>query len=166
MFQFPFTEAVSASVSALATVAAFGYAIYQVWVTKQSSRELDAQQAYRDYLKLCVERPELSSSLVFAKSRGLKTFIGADMSLTPDTEAYLWFVTIVLSTCEAILDRVASRGPWRRALKSQIRHHQPVLEAHWDKWQKAYSERTRLLVASVLAEGPEEDWKAYMKSTT
>ncbi|TBG96047.1 hypothetical protein [Rhizobium leguminosarum] len=60
-------EAISAAASAVAAFLAIAYAVHQVSESKRVSREATALQAHREYLALCVESPELSSSLMFAK---------------------------------------------------------------------------------------------------
>ncbi|ANL38310.1 hypothetical protein [Rhizobium phaseoli] len=159
-----YLEATFNAISALAAVGALCYAVIQVSATKRLARESDALQAHREYLSLCLEHPGLSSSLLFAKNQKIRSFDEIDTMLSPETEAYLWFLSIVLNTCEQILENVAAKGPWRRILHNQLRIHWPALEKMWPKWENAYGGRLRRLMAEVLALGPETDWTEYART--
>jgi hypothetical protein len=159
-----YMEAISAAASALAAFLALVYAVYQVSESKRVSREATALQAHREYLALCVERPELSSSLMFAKSNGLKDFSEIEKILSKESEAYLWFAAVLLGTCEQILENVSASGAWKRIIKGQLSMHWPLLEVMWHNWRGGYSSKLQKLVDQVLDNPPESDWIDFIAS--
>ncbi len=161
----PHIEAISAAASAVAAFLAIAYAVYQVSESKRVSREAAALQAHREYLAICVERPELTSSLMFAKSNGLTDFDKIETMMSKESEAYLWFAAVLLGTCEQILENVSASGPWKRIIKSQLIMHWPLLKVMWQKkWEEGYSPKLRKLVDKVVEGEPEQDWKDYVAS--
>ena len=91
----------------IALVAAW-YARSQITAGLQASRESSAMDAYRSYLALCIERPELSSSLLYLKKTGCGSFKGITKELSEDSERYLWFVSNLLNTGEQIVEQYAT----------------------------------------------------------
>ncbi|WP_373414840.1 hypothetical protein [Ensifer aridi] len=162
--QLQILEAVSAAASALAAFLAILYAVYQVAESKRVSREATALQAHREYLALCVERPELSSSLMFAKNSGVKDFGEIEKTLSKESEAYLWFAAVLLGTCEQILENVSASGAWKRIIKGQLLMHWPLLKVMWPKWRGGYSSKLQKLVDQVLDSPPESDWTDFIAS--
>ena len=157
-------EILFAGLSALAAIDAFRYAVIQVSASKRITRESNALQAHHDYPSLCLQHPELPSSLIFAKSQGVRSFDNIDTTLSKETEAYLWFLSILKNSCEHVVENVAAKGPWRRILCDLLRIHWPALKMTWPTWEKGHGENVRRLVAEVLVAGPEAGWTKYTKT--
>jgi hypothetical protein len=161
---FSLAQAVAAVFGVIVAILALRYAAKQIDEGKSTSRSVDARQAHRDYLHLCVDRPELSSSLMFAKKNGLVTFAGIDDNLSMESEAYLWLLSVLLNNCEQILEGLSSSGPWRKVLHNQLRIHYPAFEVLWPGWKNGYSNKLKSLMQEVLAAGPEQDWLDHVSN--
>lgn len=137
-------------VSAIVAGGALCYAVFQVRDSRQAGRELDARATHREYLSLCMQHPELSSSIMFAKKTNRSDFHGIAEELTPESESYLWFVSILLNNCEQILESIPEKEGWREILRSQLEYHRPVLLVKWKDWKNSYTPKTRKLVDEVI----------------
>ncbi|TBF36982.1 hypothetical protein ELG88_18015 [Rhizobium leguminosarum] len=140
------------------------YAIIQILEAKRAAREANALQSHREYLSLCLQHPELSSSLLFAKTNSITSFNDIRETLTRESESYLWLVSILLNNCEQVLESVKDDPAWRKVLREQLRIHLPSLDILWPYWGKGYGEKLNRLWAEVKETGPEKDWIDYVRS--
>jgi hypothetical protein len=133
------------------TAAALAFAYTQIRANRRLSRESSALTAYREYLKLCLEHPNLSSWTLFAREHeGIKPAAIKDV-LNSESERYLWFLSILLETCEGMLNDVPDSDHWRLALANQLKYHRKALEVLWREWRETYSKPMQTFVDEVLA---------------
>jgi hypothetical protein len=124
------------------------------------SREINAFQAHKEYLQLCMEYPELSSSTMMLRHLGRANFSGILTDLTEESEKSLWFFSYILFAMEqmALNNRWIFRADpaWRRRVEDQLSYHVELLAEVWPSWRTHYSKQLDELVVSALAAGPGE----------
>jgi hypothetical protein len=143
----------SAIVAAVATIVAawaLTYARRQLRENSRIAHETTALTAYREYLRLCFDQPELSSARLAENFVGVAGWDGVLTKLTPESERYLWMLTILLNTCELVLIAEPEDATWRAALADQVRYHDASLSAVWPEWRGHYDGRLQRLVEEVL----------------
>lgn len=153
----------------------------QFWANARLARETVAVTTYSDYLHVAFENPEYSSGRLAAPTIGLvpkdkllwwqectpeerrKIWENIEDHCTDQTEKYLWYLSIVLSSCEKIIQHVPKSNAWTETVKAQLRYHWYALEDVWeDNWRKHYDDgdgtpcRFVEIVDEVLNEGPPE----------
>lgn len=145
----------ASAVATTATAFIAGFALWfarrQIHSSEKISREASALEAYREYLRLCFDFPEYSSSELALETIGRKSFIQITAKVTRESEKYLWFVGILLNSAEQILHHATGQEAWRSVLKSQLSYHTPVLKVIWPDFRFGYSRRMQRLVDEVLA---------------
>ncbi|MBB4112767.1 hypothetical protein FHT80_002086 [Rhizobium sp. BK226] len=142
-------SALGSLVSATVAIFAFLYAKRKVTEARKHSREVQALEAYSAYLERCIQRPELSSWDMFLKhcDKGLGPVAQA---MTKDSEAYLWFVSTLITVCDQILVDVPESKIWKPTLERQLSYHDDLLLQTWSEWRNGYHPRTKDLVDRVL----------------
>ncbi|MBX4967821.1 hypothetical protein [Rhizobium binae] len=143
-------SSISAAIGTLLTGIGLVYAVLQIRWNKQASREAEALQAYRDYLERCVQYPELSSWDMFKKhaSNGVKGRVYDAWTL--DSERYLWFVSILITTCDEILMNVSDAEQWRHTLETQLEYHKELLIETPELNGESYHDATRKLIEKFV----------------
>ena len=157
-------SATGSMVSALATVGAVGVAIVGARVALQqigaskavaasadlAAREAAALAAWNLYLRLCFENPAYASADQARKviPNGLK---GLRENPSLEAEKYLWFLSIVLNSCEQVLLGMPKANEWRSSLVDQIWYHAEAIQQFWvGGWEKEYSPKMRAIVVEGL----------------
>ena len=125
---------------------------FQILTSRRIAQESEAQQSYNEYLKLCIQYPQLSSTAVAVKALGFSDLASEISKETVESEQYVWFASYMLNACEKILLAVDKDGPWRSALKAQIGYHAELLSLEWSKWSIHYSNDMDELVTEALKE--------------
>jgi hypothetical protein len=147
---------------AIATVVALIVAVIQLRLNRQLSAENFAQSLWTEYLKLGLQNPELSQSWTAVKFLSdVNNYDDLAKGGTIGSERYLWFLTIMLDTCEAILNYLP-QDTWPQTVEVQIRFHRPVLQRIWnhvspsgEAWARCYGAAFRGIVDRVLGEPAE-----------
>jgi hypothetical protein len=128
--------------------------LFQARHSARVSNHLSALEAQKDYIRLCVDYPELSSSFMMSKSLNLSSFSGFLNILTPESERALWFLSYVLFAMEQSIVtyvRWAAIDPcWRKNVEDQLGYHAELLEDVWPAWKLQYSAEMDRAVQSVL----------------
>jgi len=150
-----FATGVAAGIALIALVPG----ILQILSGLRANREAGALQAHRDYLRLCFDNPTFSSSEIFKK-----TYPGIELdkiakSLTAESEKYLWFISVLLNTCEQITTFVSSKDEWRAVAVAQLSYHAEVLQIIWPDWQSHYTDPMNSLVRDAFAKAEEDEQK-------
>ena len=127
--------------------------IIQILSGIRANREAGALQAHRDYLRLCFDNPEYSSTALFKQAHPEVYLATIEQALTPVTEKYLWFVSVLLNTCEQLILFVSSKAEWRAVAVSQLSYHADVLRVVWPSWRTHYSAEMDVLVREATDEG-------------
>ncbi|WP_309713483.1 hypothetical protein [Armatimonas sp.] len=103
----------AAHLSAIGTafLAAIGLwvAVLQIRASEQTQREASARDAYKEYLKLAMEKPE------FAEARQGKAMVSPAVKAS-----YAWFVEYFLYSAEQIHTSFPNDREWESALSEQI----------------------------------------------
>jgi hypothetical protein len=141
-------------------VGALGFAWWQINEAKGSradsttlAHDEATLQVWNDYLRLCFQHPEYSSAEMVKRILPGKTLEGILKQLSCESERYLWFLSIMMNSCEQVLLRQPSEITWRRALKAQIGYHSEVIEVLWDSgWSDHYGSEMNTLVREALME--------------
>jgi hypothetical protein len=104
-----------------------GIAVWQIEVGKRVQREASARDAFKEYLKLAIERPE------FADAR-----LGKAAQNENGRSGYGWFVSYFLFSAEQIHDSFPDDPEWSAALGSQICYHAAYLKGAEYQTMKAH----------------------------
>ena len=137
------------AIVAAATLLAVGVAIWQLRSSRRVACEDFARQLWLDYLKTGLDHPE------FGETRcALAAFPGMTPKDLIDgnhecSQRYLWFLTVLLDTCENVL-RYLPRRDWEPTLIEQLRFHRPALKEFWDEECRFYSGALDKLVRKAL----------------
>ena len=136
----------STAVAALAIVIGW----QQIRSTVASARETDAQQTFNDYIKICLQYPEISSDEIALKHLGRENFHGILEEYSAESERYLWFLSFVLHASEKILTSGDAAKAWRIKIDGQLSYHKKALRAVWPEWQSHYSAFLQSKVEAVI----------------
>jgi hypothetical protein len=133
---------VAPAFTALFALGTFTTALVGVIVALRNQRETTAKATFREFLKLCVQHPELAEGKPPAAQH----------------DEYSWFVAYFLWTAEEILDY--SPRKWRKNLAIHIRYHSQYLLTD-QRFRKedlpTYSAPLRRLLRGTLGEPQERD---------
>jgi len=117
---------------------------------REIGKEARAYALYYDYLKMCIEHPELSAWYLADASMKLPPPSDIWDSDSLGCSKYLWFVSYGLMAFDEMLSLATSKR-WEGELRWFVESHQPVFEAIWDKeWKDEHSPRMGRLVDEVL----------------
>jgi hypothetical protein len=118
------------------------------------SNQLSALESQKSYIRLSIEYPHFSSSLMMSKHLKLNTFKGILDICKPETEQALWFISYVLFAMEQEIltysRRGAVDGSWRYLVEDQLGYHAQLLEEIWPAWRSMYSQEMDQIVKFVL----------------
>lgn len=140
--------------SAAVAASALGVAAFQLWMGAKVTREANALAAHRDYLRLCFDHPQYSSTEQFLKHLNLVELPDLLEERELSHVKYLWFLSELLNTAEQIVNYVASKEEWRQLVMDQIRYHHAAIELCWTEWECHYGEALRSIVGDALKSGP------------
>jgi|GEM_PF-3153221 len=140
--------------SAAVAASALGVAAFQLWMAAKVTREASALAAHRDYLRLCFDHPEYSSTEQFLAHCKLVELPDLLEERELSHVKYLWFLSELLNTAEQIVNYVASKEEWRQLVIDQIRYHHPAIKLCWIEWECHYGEALRSIVEAALKSGP------------
>jgi len=146
-------EAIASIIIALTAIAALGVGWLQLRANEQLSRENYAIGTWSQYLKVGFENPAFCSERLAMREYSLKTVGELVSGESLASEKYLWFLTIVLDTCEAVLTYLP-REDWERTIVNQLKFHRSALAQVWDHesepWRHFYGPRLNAIVTRVL----------------
>ena len=132
----------------LVALAALLLAWRQLVLNRINQRETTAKATFREYLKLAVQYPELSST----NFRELKD---------NDLERYEWFVGYFLWSADELLELESLESEWGRNLQILADYHGEYFKTSppfITKELDTYSPKTRILIKRAIAscgDGPE-----------
>lgn len=109
---------ISEIATALIAIFALVIAIWQIKVAESVQQEASAREAFKEYLKLAVDKPELADARLAA----------TDGSETARSR-YAWFVTYFLYSAEQIYESYPDDPAWQHSLAEEICYHQRYLSA-------------------------------------
>lgn len=111
-------------VTAACAVIAIFIAAEQIRASNESAREVEAASAYRDYLSLAIEHPDLANG---APTDG-------------STDKYEWYVSYLLNSSEQIAASSAYDRQWEQTILDQLCLHRAYLESPQFVVQRAHYE--------------------------
>jgi hypothetical protein len=142
---------VGEAVTGLAAVSALGLGVWQVRRSERAASVASAYRTYDEYIRLCMENPELASFEIAKKYLGFKSAEDLWNAETKESERYLWFVVGMLQAFERIMKDAPDAGDWEKALIEQVRYHEPTFRAYWQtQWKHEYHPKLVLLVDKAL----------------
>ena len=110
----------AATVIAAATaVAALFIALHQIDVARQIQREASARDAFKEYLKLAMDKPEFADASLGKISKSANSRSG-----------YTWFVSYFLFSAEQIYQSFPNDSEWSAALSHQVCYHKTYLQSN------------------------------------
>jgi hypothetical protein len=111
-------------VMALAALAALVYAHLQIGEGRRAERRADANELWRETLRLGFENPKLSDPTLNLADFD---YVARTVDGSQETfQKYELFVDTILNASEEILD-VSSTKEWRAAVRIQLRQHRAYL---------------------------------------
>lgn len=132
------------ALAVLLTLGGFVLTIMQLNRNLKFQRETVAKTTYREYLQLCIAKPDLAAGRV--------------MKASIKWEEYAWFVATLLWACEEIVEYARGNAAWMRTVRTQLGYHRAYLAS--DEFQKKldlYTPRVRKLIDEVIAGGKEAE---------
>jgi hypothetical protein len=151
-----FATAIAAAIALAAVILAF----CQISINRRQAHETLAMEAYRALLQMCFEHPQYSSAELYAKDvklcRNVQEINLGEESV--ESERYLWFLSILLNTCEEILESVAPDPAWEAVIGVQLSYHEYSLQILWPEWYKYYGDELQQRVNLLLAEALGLTW--------
>lgn len=140
----------SSVVMALAALAALVYAHLQIGEGRRAERRADANELWRETLRLGFDNPKLSDP-----SLNLADFDYVNRTVDGSKETfqkYELFVDTILNASEEILD-VSPTKEWRAAVRIQLRQHRAyLLSAHFESsgYLEQYTPKFRAFMEETL----------------
>jgi hypothetical protein len=140
----------SSVVMALAALAALVYAHLQIGEGRRAERRADANELWRETLRLGFDNPKLSDpSLNLADF----DYVARTIDGSQETfQKYELFVDTILNASEEILD-VSPTKEWRAAVRIQLRQHRAyLLSAHFEGsgYLEQYTPKFRAFMEETL----------------
>ncbi len=137
-------------VMALAALAALVYAHLQIGEGRRAERRADANELWRETLRLGFDNPKLSDpSLNLADF----DYVARTVDGSQETfQKYELFVDTILNASEEILD-VSPTKEWRAAVRIQLRQHRAyLLSEHFEHsgYLEQYTPKFRAFMAETL----------------
>lgn len=120
----------------------------------ESAQRSNAFEAHKEYLKFCIDHPELSSSYMMLKFIGRRSFKGILGQGTVETEKALWFLSYVLFAMEQLAWSWCKDGAidpaWEHTIVAQLGYHKALLIEVWPEWAAHYGPDLDRLVKLAL----------------
>src|ERR1700730_3236009 len=135
----PVVTAMAATCAATIAFCAFSIARQQLGIIVQNQRETTAKTNFREFLKLCVEYPDLARGRPTEQNRA----------------KYEWFVAHFIWATEEILE--FAPGPWLANLKLHVEYHREYFEKDDDflkKDFKTYTEELQNFLRGIIPSLP------------
>jgi hypothetical protein len=130
-------------VSAFMAVAGIGALMLQLNAIRGNGREATAQQIYLNYVRVALDYPQ------FAQPDYPRIKAGDEQ----DQTRYRWFVYLLMSACDEILENVDSSA-WRNSCAYDLRSHLGFLCDKADaRFLSQFSARMGQLVTDAVNEG-------------
>jgi hypothetical protein len=144
-------------VMAAAAIAALIYAHLQISENRRAERRANANELWREYLRLAFDNPKLSDPTL-----KLAEFNYDDLTIDGSPEMfqkYELFVDTVLNASEEILEVLPSKE-WDAAVRIQLRLHRDyLLSRHFlnSGYLEQYTPKFRAFMQDTLREPPKRD---------
>lgn len=136
-----------------AAIVAVIMACVQIQTANSLSKRNYASQVWLEYIKIGLEHPELGEDWIAMREHRISSLEELVAGESLASQRYLWFLTMVLDACDAIL-RNLSRPLWDRTIRAQITFHKGALERCWATgacWSKFYGPRLNRLISEELS---------------
>ncbi len=125
--------------TALAAVIGFMLTVVQLRRNLQFQRETVAKTTYREYLKLCVERPNLASGKVEKENN------------SREWEQYKWFVSLLIWACEEVVEYAPHDEVWLANITLELGYHGTYLASdEFDCERQLYTRKVRKIIQDVV----------------
>ena len=115
------------------------------------ARENSALDMHREYLRLCIEWPELSCSDAMPATLKRSSFEGImDEEISPKKERAFGFLSYVLGTVEQLLSTTDSDKSWQTIGLRQLEYHRDLIVVFRPVIKKLYGRNLRRLIDDEL----------------
>ena len=105
---------ISTIATALVAVLALVIAIWQIQAAANIQREASAREAFKEYLKIAIDKPDFANAQPASGVKGAKS-------------GYEWFVTYFLYSAEQIYATYPDDPQWQKGLASEVCFHADYL---------------------------------------
>lgn len=112
-FDLRYLAHISTIATALVAVLALVIAIWQIKAAENIQREASAREAFKEYLKLAIDKPDFANAQPGA-NKGAKS-------------GYEWFVTYFLYSAEQIYTTYPDDPQWHKGLAAEVCYHELYL---------------------------------------
>lgn len=100
--------------TAIVAVLALAIAVWQIKAAENIQREASAREAFKEYLKLAIDKPDFANAQLARDNSSTKS-------------GYEWFVTYFLYSAEQIYASYPNDPQWRKGLADEICYHEAYL---------------------------------------
>ena len=136
---------------ALGTIGAVLMAVWQLRVNSRLADQNAATQMWLEYIRIGLQNPELGEGHIALKYLRVSNYEALVEGNTLKSQRYLWFLTLLLDTCETIiLHKFTDR--WKLTIETNLRYHKESLALFWPTEAVYYSREFGVLVEKVIAE--------------
>lgn len=126
----------------------------QTFHSARVARQIAALEAHKDYIRLCIDYPEISSHELMKAHLKVEDFQSILIDMTTESEKALWFFSYVLFAMEhLILTNTYWSGvapAWQSTVEDQLGYHAELLGVVWPDWKAHYSIEMDRVVQKVL----------------
>lgn len=109
---------IAANVATTIGVAGIFVAYWQFREGAKAQRQATALDAWRDYLQLALENPQLAFPSLQLMEGGVEA---------KDRDRYKWYISLMLFACEQALAANPDDTAWQAAIVNQLKHHRVYL---------------------------------------
>ena len=124
--------------------------LIQIRSSAQITKASIAIESHRDYIRLCIERPELSCSDTMLRYLKRRSFDGILDEVSEETERALWFLSFGLNAMEQIFETSGNATEWNEIVAGVIGHHELLVREVWPHWRSHYAPDFQAFVNEAL----------------
>lgn len=135
---------------ALLTLAALCIAVWELRANAKIAGQTHAREAWLRYLELGIQYPQFGSTRIAKKNLNISAIEDLYLLETDETERYLWFVDILLESCESLVNYFPEYE-WQKTISYNISLHREAIEYNWNTEKDFYSKKLREKVETILS---------------
>lgn len=122
------------------------------WLSVKTSRAASAFQVHKEYLGLCLDKPQFSSTEQFLRSHPRERLAALAEERTLPATQYIWFLSFMLNSLEQTLEHISDQSEWRKVALSQVSYHDRAIAEVWEtqEWDEMYGTPLRSVVEEIL----------------
>lgn len=133
----------------VATILALVLAGWQLRQNAKIAGQTHARGAWLRYLELGLQYPQYGSTEIAKRTLNVKSIEEIYLQESPESEAYLWFVDIMMESCESLVNYFPHKE-WQDTIRYNISLHKGTIKHSWKSEGKFYSNNLQVLIGEVL----------------